>query len=383
MFAKTFKEINEELLKLEDKVAIEEEVIANLSVKAAILAERIAREKAGGSGIERPTSPGLGPLWRALDGELRTLRPIIYGKQVTLKRNRALVHRLALKRQSLQTAAKPLDIPPHDYALRLSELSGLPRGLPLSALMAPRVGMARCGRSWRWRPCALSNPKRALKYGELLKAANASLAKQKKAPIVTRIATRLPTFFKQTPPPRAKARLIRTIQDEWHFAHTKQRKTLPLPGARLDTHLILRALAIAPARYRRTFMDAPWLPHAPPAQASSAGLAWLAPAAALVPLLLALIWLANALAFRKAYLRRRPPQLPPLHLDLVSEARMRLAKGANLYRQVAQRLQIRTPKPTSRLDPRETVAATIAAGGQNAGAKNAWRTATCRNIWCW
>ena len=104
----------------------------------------------------------------------------------------------------------------------------------------------------------------------------------------------------------------------------------------MDRVTIARALAIADPPLRRIVEDAPWLParHATPAV--PAYLPWLA---LLVPLSFATLWLANSLALRKAYLRRRPPELPPLHIDLVAETLTHVTYPANLFRRIAQQLQ--------------------------------------------
>ncbi len=82
----------------------------------------------------------------------------------------------------------------------------------------------------------------------------------------------------------------------------------------------------------------------------------------LFPLAFALFWLANSLALRKAYLRRRPPHVPPLRLDIVSEVGRRLAAGRGALRRIAQRLQARTPQATDRIDVAGTIARTLASG---------------------
>jgi hypothetical protein len=113
---------------------------------------------------------------------------------------------------------------------------------------------------------------------------------------------------------------------------------------------------------RRTYDDAPWLEAVPPGQAHRAPwwVAWLALAA---PLVLASLWLADSLSVRKAYLRRRKPEFPPLHMDLLADALSQAQRGAAFFHRIGQRLQRRTARVTDRLDLDATVRATVAEGG--------------------
>ena len=262
----------------------------------------------------------------------------------------------------------PLKISPHHYGHRLAALSGLPHGLPLR--LFGRDG--KDGTVWSKLALAIARierPGREPKYSDLHKLANEALSSQSEPNLVYRIAAKLPQYL-----PDAKSldsnsksipiELIATVQDKWFAAETEQSESKPIPGERLHEAVIHRALAIASdTDFRHVYLDAPWLPHLEPSEMPKAP-AWVAPAAAFIPLALALIWLASSMAFRKAYLRRRPPQLPPVHLDLVARAKLQVSRGNNIYRQIAQRLQIRTPTPTTLLNIRETIQATVAQGGE-------------------
>jgi formylglycine-generating enzyme required for sulfatase activity len=245
------------------------------------------------------------------------------------------------------------------YAIRLNELSGLPKTWPL-ALYGTQ---GRDGRIWAMLALALDRierPGREPTFAELLTAANDTLNKRADPPrplydLASRLGRWLPA-----PVETDKAKLIAAIQERYH-TEVAQREGKPTPGERLDEHTIQRALAISDdPRVRRIFADAPWMPPYP----SSGAPWWAAWMAMLVPLVLAVLWLANSLTLRKAYLRRRPPQLPPLHLDIVSEAASRVLFAANLFQRIAQKLRLRTARTTDRLDLEASVQATIAAGGE-------------------
>lgn len=91
--------------------------------------------------------------------------------------------------------------------------------------------------------------------------------------------------------------------------------------------------------------------------------AWVPWLALGLPLLLVVIWLANNLVLRKAYLRRRAPEFPPLHMDLVADTAVLLRSGAAMFQRISQRLQRRIAAPSDRIDIDATVRATIAEGG--------------------
>ncbi|UPT62564.1 MAG: hypothetical protein M0D54_19775 [Hyphomonadaceae bacterium JAD_PAG50586_4] len=95
-------------------------------------------------------------------------------------------------------------------------------------------------------------------------------------------------------------------------------------------------------RVQRVWPDAPWLPQTPPPNAAFAP--WWALALAIaLPLLAGIAWLAYTLRHKKAFLRRRRPEFPPLHMDLLAEAATQIKINAALFQRAAQRLARRTP----------------------------------------
>jgi formylglycine-generating enzyme required for sulfatase activity len=248
---------------------------------------------------------------------------------------------------------KKIDWPAESYAIRLHEFSGLPRYQPLPLFAGQGLVWARLGLALE----GIEHPGLGPTLAELASAAQQTL-KERQPGAVYKIADELPGWLGRTPP-ESKAELIALVQ-------RRGRDEQPSPADAADEFTIQRALAIAPlapdARLRATFADAPWRPRRlPNANRAPAWVPWVA---ALVPLGLGLIWLARSLALRKAFLRRRPPKVPPLHVDLVAQAATRVPYSAGLFRQIAQRLERRTPRPTREIDAEATIAATIAAGGE-------------------
>lgn len=124
-----------------------------------------------------------------------------------------------------------------------------------------------------------------------------------------------------------------------------------------------RALAVSenPA-FRRTWPEAPWLQRdTPPAvEVAPSWASWVAMG---VPLLCGLAWLGGWINRRKAFLRQRRPDFPPLHTDLLVEAQPRVNAGRVALQTVLRRLLRRSPEPSGRLDVEATIAATIRQGG--------------------
>src|SRR5262249_16318664 len=198
------------------------------------------------------------------------------------------------------------------------------------------------------------------KMSELLAATSKALADRKPG-AVYEIAAELPSWLADVTP-TDKSTLIALVQRR---AYQKKagRDEQPTPIEAVDEFTVQRALAIVEdAKTRRAFADAPWLPRIDPDGGRAPW--WLLWLAILVPLALAILWLANSLALRKAYLRRRPPALPPLHVDLLAEAATRVVYPAAMFRRIAQRLQTRTSRPTARIAPAATITATIMGGGE-------------------
>ena len=130
-----------------------------------------------------------------------------------------------------------------------------------------------------------------------------------------------------------------------------------------DPFYVMRALALVPGIELPSdfYKGAPWTPAYPLEEAQYTP-PWAPLVALLFPLAFALFWFANSLALRKAYLRRRPPQVPPLHMDIVAEIRNRIGDHKGRLRRLAQRLLVRSPETTDRIDVAATIAATLAKG---------------------
>jgi formylglycine-generating enzyme required for sulfatase activity/uncharacterized protein with von Willebrand factor type A (vWA) domain len=254
------------------------------------------------------------------------------------------------------STAKKIDWPAESYAIRLYELSGLPRHQPL-ALFA--------GRGLIWAQLALAldrieQPGYEKTLSELAAAADQAL-KGHMPGAVYKIAEQLSGWLADESP-QNKAELIALIQRREYQTRTG-RDEQPSSSNAADEFTIERALAIAPeVRARRVFAAAPWEPHN--STNANKAPAWVPWAAASVPLAIAVLWLATSLALRKAFLRRRPPKISPLHIDLVAEAASRLPYATEAFRRIAQRLQRRTARPTDTIDGEATIAATIVAGGE-------------------
>jgi hypothetical protein len=257
------------------------------------------------------------------------------------------------------TKNSPVYWPPASYAVRLSELSGLPRSWPLALYGAN----GRDGRVWAMVALALQRierPGSEENFAGLFAAANDALSRQgstTRGPVYDLLG-RLGVWFPGDVPSE-KAAIIAAIRQHCHEEAGRDAQ-LP-PSQACDELAIERALAIAPdPRLRRVFENAPWIPRV----AADGPSWWAAWVAAFVPLTLAAFWLANSLALRKAYLRRRPPELPPLHLDLVSQAPTHVRFAASIFQRAAQKLRLRTARPTDRIDIEASIRATIADGGE-------------------
>jgi esterase/lipase superfamily enzyme len=257
--------------------------------------------------------------------------------------------------------------PAASYAVRLNELSGLPRAWPLALYGRD----AKDGRIWAMVALALERverPGREPTFAAMLDAANAALAKPTEGATSRRVyelAAKLPAWLTDPTEP-GRGPLMDAIQRRWHKEKVGG-DAAPMPGQRLDTHTIQRALAIADdTRVRRVLSHPSWAPHLPwiplaPTRTVSPWVAWLA---ALVPLVFAVLWLADSVTLRKAYLRRRPPDIPPQHLDIVARAGTHARFSAATFQRVARRLRARTARPTDRLNLEASIAATIAGGGE-------------------
>lgn len=246
--------------------------------------------------------------------------------------------------------------PAESYAVRLQELTGLPRDRPLALYAGNGIVLARLAHALD----RLERPGREPPLSVLATAAAKLLAERKPGPVYE-IAAGLPQWLAGEVP-QEKAALIALVKRRAHAARTGRDEQPPAIDA-VDEFTVQRALAItADDKARRIYEDAPWL--APAGPTGGAAPWWIRLLATLAQLVLAVLWLANSLALRKAYLRRRPPALPPLHVDLVAEAATRVTYPAGLFRRIAQRLQKRTSRPTTQIDAAATIAATVRGGGE-------------------
>ena len=256
-------------------------------------------------------------------------------------------------------ASSKIGWPAESFVIRLHELTGLPQYAPLALYAEKGIVIARLAHALD----RLERPGREAKLASLAAAAAKLVGERKPGPVYE-IAAALPQWLAGDVP-RDKLGLVALVQARALAAAGGGAGSSP-PGEAAtapDDYTVQRALAIAPdANLRRAFDDAPWLTRT----SADANMPprWARAMAALAPLLLAVLWLANSLALRKAYLRRRPPALPPLHVDLVAEAATRVVYPAALFRRIAQRLQKRTARPTTEIDAAATIAATVRGGGE-------------------
>lgn len=246
--------------------------------------------------------------------------------------------------------------PPESIAVRLRELTGLPHDAPLALFADNGTVLARLAHALD----RIERPGREAKIAALTAAVTKFISERKPGQVYE-VAAALPQWLNGDVP-RDKPGMIDFIRKRAHEARAGA--DAPWSAAdNIDEQTVQRALAIASdAKVRRVFDDAPWL-DSDNANAERASW-WVRAIAALVPLLLAVLWLANSLALRKAYLRRRPPAFPPLHVDLVAEAATRATYPVALFRRIAQRLQRRTARPTTEIDAAATIAATVRGGGE-------------------
>lgn len=240
------------------------------------------------------------------------------------------------------------------YAERLHELTGLPQSTPLDLVGLTSTPGANTADVWARLARGLEQietPGRTNPPNALRAAARARLATEgTDAFPAQQLANKLQLQLAGGAP----------LPPDQTSALARARTAL---GENVDEDLLARALAIVPdARLRRAYEDAPWLDAFTPREARQAPwwLAWLLLSA---PLGLAALWLSDSLSVRKAYLRRRKPEFPPLHMDLLADALKHTQQGAAFFHRIGQRLQRRTARPTDQLDIEATIRATIADGG--------------------
>lgn len=270
---------------------------------------------------------------------------------------------------------------PDAFTIRLHELTGLPTASPLGLYLNDGSILARLAH-------ALDRIERPGLEGTLETVQPIAQAKAKAlAPLASYVGTEVGLFttaiisqldrdfstpygvvsrmvaISGWPPDWAanKANAIARIQRYLHQQRTGRDEQPSGPDA-IDPQTIERGLAITPPPVGRIFANPPWqLDRPKTGQTAPWWLPWLA---LVVPLVVAAVWLTNSLTLRKAFLRRRPPDLPPLHVDLIAEASGQVRYPIDLYRRIARRLQVRTSRPTGRIDPIATVAATLREGGK-------------------
>lgn len=90
------------------------------------------------------------------------------------------------------------------------------------------------------------------------------------------------------------------------------------------------------------------------------------------PLLYAVVATRGMFHRRRAFLRKRRPEFPPLHMDLLSDARSAIGGVSGLTQKAAQRLSRRMPKASARIDVEGTIRETIKRGGISIHPKNGY-----------
>jgi hypothetical protein len=123
---------------------------------------------------------------------------------------------------------------------------------------------------------------------------------------------------------------------------------------------LLRGLSLWAQRHQRvvSLANAPWRRD----EASTAPPPWTPFALAVIPLLLAAIWFAQALEWRKAHLRRRAPQGAASVRELVAASLEDVPRRALILSRAAQQLHAWTDRPSETLDIARTVEASVSCG---------------------
>ena len=231
------------------------------------------------------------------------------------------------------------------YSIRLSELTGLPRGvtLPIFGLDDPdgdlwaRVALALA---------RLEEPAAPHSLQVLRRQASTALEGADRPPAYKLSAVLGEVFPTPDAFPDERWDILQGINVATGKTYPNEmtRRALELAGLPSDV--------LAPER------------SDPGIRAASAPApAWLVPLATGIPLLAALL-LAGTILFNRAYLRQRPPRIPPTRADLVADAHRRVAYSAGLFQRAGQRLLTRTARPSDRLDVDATIQATLRHGGE-------------------
>ncbi len=257
--------------------------------------------------------------------------------------------------------AKGIGWPAESYAVKLHEWTGLPLSLPLAIYGAA----GKDATMWARLALALERieaPGNEPSFAKLLENAKASITSRtpEQTPLTYRLAEAFShdvSKFKDLPHTKE---LIKTAQELAKIQRLGGKEGTP---AAADPFYVLRALAITPGiKLPADFYEsASWRPAQPLSGVHYAP-RWAPLVAFLFPLAFALFWFANSLALRKAYLRRRPPHLPPLHMNIVSEIRHRITGHKGKLLRLAQRLLVRSPEVIGQIDVAATIAATLAKG---------------------
>ncbi len=156
---------------------------------------------------------------------------------------------------------------------------------------------------------------------------------------------------------------LEKVKDQKHWTKSRQFAARLMlgtepDGARAESFTPFIPAIVAPLLNKQP----PWLPKQEPSGVERAP-GWAAWLVLGLPLLFVSFWLLNSLVLRKAYLRRRAPDFPPLHMDLLADSGALLRSGAAMFQRISQRLQRRMATPSDRIDVEATVRATIAQGG--------------------
>jgi formylglycine-generating enzyme required for sulfatase activity len=251
---------------------------------------------------------------------------------------------------------------PDAYSQRLAELTGLPQDRPLP--LYGRAGDTAPGLLWARLAQGLGRieqPGLEPPLSQLEAEAGAALAGAPR-PRAYRVLDQLRSTFPDpaalsgnAATPAMNAGEIASELIKGDVGRDDARKIGEGPGDDI-------ARALAMAGYPTIgFAHLPWGGD-PIRPASTPPPAWLPWAALALPLLAAL-WLARSLFLMRPYLRRRPPRIPPTHTELVSEAGKRASVDAGYFQRVAQRLRVRTSRPSTEIDIAATIAATLNSGG--------------------
>ena len=133
------------------------------------------------------------------------------------------------------------------------------------------------------------------------------------------------------------------------------------PASRMFENSIARAAALAYLPLEQ-FAPLPWANDAT-IPASKPSPVWLKPLSVAIPLIIALS-LATSLALKRAYLRRRRPDVSPLHRKIVSDASRKTPFSRSLFSDAARRLLTRSSQASAKIDVVGTINTALENGGE-------------------